>query len=331
MKRCCRALFAAIPAMSLLFCASLALSIDAAAQSYPAKPVKMLVPFPPGGTTDVAARIFADKLAAEWKQPVVVESRLGAGTTIASAFVASSPADGYLLYLTSVITQASTGALYRNLSYDPLKGFAAIAPVTTAPFVLVTGPSAKASTVKELVSLARTKPGQLTFATSGSGGAPHLVTELFSRATGASGVYVPYKGIAPAATALIAGQVDFMVSDVSVMPLVRAGKLRALAVTTPSESPLVPGVPTLAEAGVPGLEAIATQGVFAAAGTPRDIVSRVNASLNRALVADDVRQRLNSQGMEPALPASPEAFAAFVSGEFQKYGQIIRDAHISLD
>jgi tripartite-type tricarboxylate transporter receptor subunit TctC len=315
---------------SAALAAALLVASFAWSQPYPAKPVKILVPFPPGGTTDAAARIIGEKLGDEWKQPVVVESRLGAGTTIAAAFVANSPPDGYLLYLTSVITQASTGALYTNLSYDALRSFAPVGPVTTAPFVLV-APAVRAEGLQELIQLARSKPGQLTYASSGSGGAPHLVTELFAKATGITWVHVPFKGMAPAVTSLLAGQADFLVGDVSVMPQVRSGKLKALAVTTARRSALVPGVPTLGEAGVPALEIVAVQGMLAPSRTPREVLGRVNASLNRALAAEDVRKRLNAQGMEPAPAATPEEFGAFVAAEFQKYGRIIQDARIRLD
>ncbi len=265
-------------------------------QGYPSKPVKIIVPFPPGGSADASARIVAEKTSEEWKQPVLVENKPGAGTTIAAAFVASAAPDGHVLYLTGPISHAVSAALYKDLSYDAVTSFAAVARVASAPFILVVHPSVKANSVQELVELARARPGALTYASSGSGAAPHLAAEMLASLTGTRFVHVPFKGTAPALVALLGAQVDFQIADVAAIPHVRAGKLRALAVTTARRSALVTEIPTVAESGVPG----------------------------------EVRQRLNAQGFEPA-PATPEEFGAFLASEVRKYAKIIREAGVRID
>jgi tripartite-type tricarboxylate transporter receptor subunit TctC len=299
-------------------------------QAFPARPVKIIVPFPPGGSADAAARIVAEKTSNEWKQPVLVENKPGAGTTIAAAFVAGSAPDGHMLYLTGPISHAVSAALYKNLSYDAVKSFAAVARVATAPFILVVHPSVKASSVQQLIELAKTKPGALTYASSGSGAAPHLATEMLASLTGTRFVHVPFKGTAPALVALLGAQVDFLIADVAAIPHIRAEKLRALAVTTAKRSALVPEIPTVAESGVPGFDVPSATGILAPAGTPREIVAKINASINRALATEDVRRRLNSQGFEPA-PATPEEFGAFLASEVRKYAKVVRDAGVRID
>ena len=300
------------------------------AQSFPSRPVRMIVPFPPGGSSDAVARILAERLTGEWKQPMVVENRPGAGTTIASAFVAGSPPDGHVLYLQGVSTYASTGALYRNLSFDPVKGFTPVANVTISPFVLAVHPSVNATTAKELVQLARAKPGALSYGSSGSGGTPHLFAEVLANGTGTRFLHVPYKGLGPAMTALISGEINFLIADVTVMPHVKAGKVRALAVTTPKQTPVVPGVPTLAESGIPGMSLPSYIAELGPAGMPRDLVGTINADMNRALANNDVRQKLLALGFEPA-GGTPEELAAMMSAEVQRLTAIIRDAGVKLD
>lgn len=299
-------------------------------QAYPARPVKIIVPFPPGGSADAAARIVAEKTSDEWKQPVLVENKPGAGTTIAAAFVAGSAPDGHMLYLTGPISHAVSAALYKNLSYDAVKSFAPVAQVATAPFILVVHPSVKANSVQALIELAKTKPGALTYASSGNGAAPHLATEMLASLTGTKFVHVPFKGTAPALVALLGAQVDFLIADVAAIPHIRAEKLRALAVTTAKRSALVPEIPTVAESGVPGFDVPSATGILAPAGTPREIVATINGSINRALATEDVRQRLNSQGFEAA-PATPEEFGAFLASEVRKYAKIVRDAGVRID
>ncbi len=305
-------------------------AIQASPQAFPQKPVRMVVPFPPGGSADAIARVLAKALTEEWKQPMLVENRPGAGTTIASAFVASAPPDGYMLYLQGISTYASTGSLYKNLSFDPLKSFTPIANVTMSPFILVVHPSVKASTVKELVELARAQPGSLRYGSSGAGGTPHLFTEMLAHDTGTAFLHVPYKGVGPAITALLAGEIHFLVADVAVMAQMRAGKVRALAVTTPRQTALVPGVPTMAESGMANMVMPSYVGVFGPTGMPREIVVSLNASLNRALIHPDVRKQLFGLGFEPA-GSTPEELAAMLSAEVQRLSIIIRNAGVKLD
>ncbi len=310
--------------------ALVAAASTAVAQTFPSRPVKIIVPFPPGGSADAAARIIAEKTSEEWKQPVLVENKPGAGTTIAAAFVAGSVPDGYVLYLTGPISHAVSAALYKNLGYDAVSSFAAVARLASAPFILVVHPSVKANSVRELIELARARPGALTYASSGSGAAPHLAAEMLASMTGTKFVHVPFKGTAPALVALLGGQVDFQIADVAAIPHVRAGKLRALAVTTARPSALVPGVPSVAESGVPGFDVPSATGILAPAGTPKEIVAKINSAINRALATGEVRQRLNAQGFEPA-PATPEEFAAFLASEVRKYARIIQEAGVRID
>jgi len=310
--------------------ALVAAASTAVAQPFPSRPVKIIVPFPPGGSADAAARIIAEKTSEEWKQPVLVENKPGAGTTIAAAFVAGSVPDGYVLYLTGPISHAVSAALYKNLGYDAVSSFAAVARLASAPFILVVHPSVKANSVRELIELARARPGALTYASSGSGAAPHLAAEMLASMTGTKFVHVPFKGTAPALVALLGGQVDFQIADVAAIPHVRAGKLRALAVTTARPSALVPGVPSVAESGVPGFDVPSATGILAPAGTPKEIVAKINSAINRALATGEVRQRLNAQGFEPA-PATPEEFAAFLASEVRKYARIIQEAGVRID
>ena len=300
------------------------------AQGFPSKAVRMVIPFPPGGSSDAVGRIIGERLAEEWKHPVIIENKPGAGTTIASAFVASSAPDGYTLYLQGVSTHASAGALYKNLGFDPAKAFTAVANVSMSPFILVVNPAVKANTAKELLQLGQTKPEALSYASSGNGGSPHLFVEILANANGIKFLHVPYKGFGPAIVALIAGEVNFAVADVAVMPQVRAGKVRALAVSTPRQSVLVPGVPTMAESGVPNMAMPSYIAVLGPAGMPRDVTATINAQINRAVANDDVKKKLLAQGFEPA-PGTPEELANLLTAETQRLTQIIQRTGIKLD
>jgi tripartite-type tricarboxylate transporter receptor subunit TctC len=302
---------------------------DAAADAYPEKAVRIVLPFPPGGSSDSVTRIVADKMSAMWGKPVVLEHRPGAGTTIGAAYVAKSPADGYTLYLCGVISHVSSGALYRNLSYDTRKSFEAIGTIAISPFVLVANPLVLANNLGELVALAKSKPGVLNYASTGSGGAPHLATEIFARAASIKIMHVPY-AMPSALGAVLGHQVDFMIADVSAIPMIRNGKLKALAVTTARQSPLLQGVPTFGEAGVPGVEVPNVQGFVAPAGTPRDIVSSINSAMAKALAMEEVRQRFHSLGMEP-YPGTPEELDAFIAGQLRQVTQVISDAGVKLN
>jgi len=302
----------------------------AVAQNYPAKPVRVIVPFPPGGSADAASRSMAEKLSGLWGQPVVLEHKPGAGTTIAAAYVAASPPDGYTILFCGAISHAASANLYRNLGYDAVRSFAPLGTISLSPFILVVSPTTKAGSVRELVELARSRPGELNYASSGNGASPHLAAEMFARAAGIRIVHIPFKGMAPALTALLSGEVDLIFADVAVMPQVRSGRLRALAVTTAKPSPLVPGVPTLGEAGVAGVEIPSVTGFIAPAGTPRETVAFINDSMGRALASSELRERLIALGFEP-FESRPEEFGAFLAAEVRRYAQVIKDAGIRVD
>jgi tripartite-type tricarboxylate transporter receptor subunit TctC len=319
------------PFRSLLaLAASAVFAAGSFAQGYPAKTVRVIVPFPPGGSADAASRTMADKLSGLWSQPVILEHKPGAGTTIAAAYVAASPPDGYTLYFCGAISHAASANLYRNLSYDAVKSFAPLGTIALSPFILVVNPGVKVSSVHELVELAKARPGVLNYASSGNGTSPHLAAEMFARAADIRMVHVPFKGMQPAIVALVGGEVDLAFADIAVMPLVRSGRLRALAVTTARPSPLVPGVPTLGEAGVAGVEIPSVAGFIAPAGTPRATVAFINASMGRALASSDLRERLTGLGFEP-YASTPEEFGAFLAAEVRRYARVIREAGIRVD
>jgi tripartite-type tricarboxylate transporter receptor subunit TctC len=311
-------------------CAVMALSAQAYAQSFPVKPVRLIIPFPPGGAADAIARIVSAPLAAAWKQPVLVENKSGAGSTIAAAFVASAPPDGYTLYINGVGVHATSAALYKNLSYHPVKSFTAVSKVSMSPFIFVVNPAVKATTMKELVALGRAKPEALSYASSGSGATPHLMSEMLAQATGTKFLHVPFKGTAPAMVALLAGQVDFQVADVSAMPQVRAGKLRALAVTSQKRSALVPGVPTMAESGVPDFVVPSIFAILGPAGIPRDLVAFMNVQINRSLATDEMRRLLANQGFEPD-GGTPEELVEYLNLEVNRYARVVREVGVKLD
>jgi tripartite-type tricarboxylate transporter receptor subunit TctC len=306
------------------------LAAGAFAQTYPAKTVRVIVPFPPGGSADAASRSMAEKLSGMWGQPVVLEHKPGAGTTIAAAYVASSPPDGYTILFCGAISHAASANLYRNLGYDPVKSFTALGTIALSPFILVVNPRIKAASVRELIDLARARPGELNYGSSGNGASPHLAAEMFARAAGVRMVHVPFKGMQPVLVALVSGEIDLTFADIAAMPLVRSGRLTALAVTTAKPSPLVPGVPTLAESGVAGVDIPSVAGFIAPANTPRETVAFVNASMSRALASSDLRERLVGLGFEP-YESSPEEFGAFLAAEVRRYAQVIRDAGIRVD
>jgi tripartite-type tricarboxylate transporter receptor subunit TctC len=312
---------------ALIFSCAAGLSV---AQPFPAKAVRIVVPYAPGGSADSVARIIGDKMSQEWKQPVLVDNKPGAGSTIGSALVAGSPADGYVLLLHGVIAHVSSAFLFKGLTYDPVKSFAPVAQISVAPFVLVVNPSLKVQTVKDLIDLAKANPGQLTFGSSGTGGGTHLAMEMLADAAGIKLVHAPFKGTAPGVTALLGSHVSMVMGDVSVAPHVKSGALRALVVTTAQPSALMPGIPTVAQTGVPSFEAASVIGILAPAGTPREVVTRINATINRALKAEDARQKLFSLGSEPA-PATPEEFGQTLAAESQRYGRIIQRVGVKAD
>jgi tripartite-type tricarboxylate transporter receptor subunit TctC len=306
----------------------------AAAQAppdFPSRPVRIVVGFPPGGSSDVSARLVAERMSDEWKQPVIVENKPGAGGTIAAAFVAAAPPDGYTLLHLGPGTHGISAALYKSLPYDAVKSFTGVGQIAVSPFVIVVASSSTLKTMNDLLELARAKPGQVSYASSGSGAGPHLVTEVIASATGVKLLHVPFKGAAPATAAALAGQVDFATVDsASAIPHVQGGRLRALAVTTPARSALYAGVPTVSEAGAPGFSYPSSVGISAPAATPRETVHKINAALNRALAQPAVRTRLEGLGFEAA-PMSAEEFDRFVAGEVRRYGDLVRELGLKLD
>src|SRR3954467_3538311 len=310
MLRC--ALFLCLAAMQCL----------AAAQT----PVRFVVGFTPGGPSDILARSLAEKLAAPLGQPVVVENRPGAGGNLAAEIVAKSPADGNTWLLGNNSILATNAALYSHLGYDPVKDFAPVALVAIQPNILVVNPAVPATTVAELIAYAKAQPGKLNYGSSGAGAAAHLAGELFKAMTGVEMVHVPYKGAQPALTDVIAGQCQLMfATSASVIPFIKAGRLRALAVTTAQRSPSVPDLPTIAESGVAGFEAITWHGVVVPAQTSAATVARLNAAIDSALRDKQLLERLNSLGAEVA-PGSPQDFAAYIAREIPKWTKVVKDS-----
>ena len=302
-----------------------------AQQAYPTKPIRMICPFPPGGTTDVVARLVAQKLTEAWKEQVVVDNRTGAGGIIGTELAAKAPADGYTVLLGSITTHAVNPALYKKLNFDPIKDFTPVTLVVSSPQLLAVHPSVAAKSVKELIALAKAKPGQLNYGSAGVGTSPHLTFELFKSMAGIDAVHVPYKGTGPAITELIAGQVHMMITGVvALMPHVKSGRLRGIAVTSAKRVAALPDLPTVAESGVPKFDVSSWFGVFLPAGTPKPIVAKMNGEIRKIVDIPDVRQKLISQGADPETN-TPEEFAAYVKSEMVKWGKVVRDTGARAD
>jgi len=304
---------------------ALAFFVSAAtAQDYPAKPIKLIVPFPPGGGTDISARTLANKVSESAKWTFVIENKPGAGGNLGVEQAVRSRADGYTLVIGQTSNLAINPALYAKLPYDPLKDLSPIALVVSAPVVLVVAADSKFRSLADL--LAAAKDGTVTYASPGNGTVSHLAGELLQRASGAKLTHVPYKGAAQALTDTLGGQVQSFVSSVpSALAHIKSGRLRALAVTSAQRSPELPGTPTIAESGYPGFEASTWYGLLAPAGTPAPVISRLNSEVNRALAAKEVRERLASEGGE-TLGGSPAQFAAFLAAEHAKWGRVVRES-----
>jgi tripartite-type tricarboxylate transporter receptor subunit TctC len=301
-----------------------------AQQDYPNRPVRLVVPFPPGGGNDTLGRIVAQRLTPALGQQVIVDNRPGAGGNIGTDQVAKSPPDGYTLTLGFVANFAMTPSL-QKVAYDPLRDFAPISLVALSYQILVVHPSLPAKSVQELVALAKAKPGFYNYGSGGNGSPLHLAAELFKQAASIDVVHVPYKGSAPAAAAILAGDTQMLFGGlVSSLPHVRTGKLRALAVTAPKRMEAAPDVPTLAELGYQGVEPSSWYGLFAPAGTPAAIVQRLNREVVAFSAQPDYREQLRNQGQE-ATPSTPEELARFVKTEFDKYARVIRAANIKAD
>ncbi len=299
------------------------------AQAYPGKTVRIIIPFSPGGSADVQARILGQKLGELWGQPVIVESKPGAGTTIGAAYAASSAADGYTLYLAGASLLIS-GNLYKNLAYDAVKSFAPVSMLASSPYVLAVNPAVKATTVRELIDLAKARPKAISYASAGSGSGSHLAGELFRMLTGAEFLHVPYKGQAPALVALAGGEIDFLFADVAVLPLLQSGKVRALGETGLRRSPMLPSMPLVTDSGVAGYEMINWGAILAPAGTPRAIVNQVNAAINNMVQIADVRQRFNAMGFEP-MGSTPEALGELLVSEAAKYARVVRESGMKIE
>lgn len=297
--------------------------------AYPAKPLRMIVPFAPGGPNDILGRMVGQKLNELWGQPVVVENRGGLGGTIGMAVLAKSPADGYNIAMGGSSNLAVAPSLYKKLPYDSVKDFTMIANVAHVPYALGVNPVVPAKNVKELIAVAKRKAGLLSYASSGVGSMSALAAELFKSLSGAEIVHVPYKGTAPALTEVAGGQVDMMLADLSlVQRFAGAGKLRMIAVTGARRSGAAPRVPTMTESGLKGYVIEPWFGVAGPAGIPRDIVDKLNAAIAGSLKSADVMQRLSALGYEP-LPGSPEQFAATLKSDIQLYAGIVKRAGIS--
>lgn len=307
------------------------LAVGAVAQTYPSKPVRIVIPFPPGGGTDSIVRAFSARFAEALGQPLVIDNRSGANGNVGTELVAKSPADGYTLLKNGSGTLAINPGLYSRLPYDPLRDFAPISLTVLQPHVLTVHPSIPVRTVTDLVRLARSQPGKLNFASSGNGSLAHLGGELFKSAAGIDVVHVPYKGAAPALVDLLGGQVHMVfASSPAVMPHIRTGRLKALAVTTAKRIGVMPEVPTVSESGLSGFVLIGWYGLLAPAGTPGTIVCRLNADLTRTLGLPDVRERLGGLGLEIET-STPEAFGGFMAAEISKYAKVVRSANIRVE
>jgi tripartite-type tricarboxylate transporter receptor subunit TctC len=313
-------------AFAVLAAAAVSLLSSAALAQYPNKPIRVVVPFPAGGTTDILARAASQKMSEAWGQPVIVDNRPGAAGNIGAELVAKSANDGYTLLMGTVGTHAINTALYAKMPYDHVKDFVPIVLVAGVPNVLVIHPSVPANSVQELIAYGKANPGKLNFASSGSGTSIHLAGELFKVSTGVQMQHVPYKGSAPALTDLMGGQVQLMFDNLpSALPHIRAGKLKALAVTSSKRAPALPDIPTIAETGVAGFEASSWFGLLAPAGTPRDVVVKVNAEVAQWLASPDAREKLTTAGANAA-GGSPEDFASHIAAETAKWAKVVKES-----
>ncbi len=298
--------------------------VPAAAQDYPNRPVTLVVPFPPGGSTNIVMRIIADKLSELLGQQIVVDNRAGAGGTVGTRSVAKSSPDGYTISLGYTGTLAVGPSLYPNVGYDPRKDFAAIGRVATAPNTLVVHPSFPAKSIAELIAYAKANPGKVNFGSAGVGTVSHIAGEYFASEAGIKLIHIPYKGTGPAITDLLGGHIPMAFAPIPAShENAKSGNLRMLAVTSLTRSTMMPEVPTIAESGLPGYEAVLRYGLVAPAGTPRPIVEKLNAELNKALASDDVRKRLALEGAEP-LPGTPEDYAADIDREETQWAKVVK-------
>jgi tripartite-type tricarboxylate transporter receptor subunit TctC len=301
-----------------------------AAQSYPNRPIRIVVPYPPGGGADILARAVGQKLTEAWGQQLVVDNRPGGGANIGAELAARATPDGYTLFQAALAHSVNV-SLYSKLHYDVVRDFAPVIFVATVPGVLVVHPSVAAQTTREFIEYAKTRPGQLNYASTGSGGPQHLGMELFKVLSGVELTHIPYKGAAPALTDLVSGQAHSMLGNmISTLPHIRSGKLRALAVTSAKRSQAVPDLPTIAESGVPGFESGSWFGIMAPAGTPRAIIDKVNAEVNRILALPEMGKRLGASGAV-LTGGSAETFAGFLRAEIDKWAKVVKFAKMRVE
>jgi len=318
-------------AVSILLAVLAASPFAAMAQAYPARPIRIIVPYPPGGTSDILARSLGEKLAGSLGQPVLVDNKPGANGNVGADLVAKSPADGYTLLLADIGALAISPSVYSTLPFDPVRDFAPVTMVAYSPHILVVNPGVAANTVQELVALAKAKPGKINFAISGVGGAPHLAGVEFAQRTGVKWEYIPYKGGAQAIADVAGGQADVTLNGMlATYPLVKGGRLKLLAVSSAKRMSAIPDVPTIAESGLQGFETGSWQGVVAPAGTSPDIVARLNGEIGRILAAPEMRDRLGNQGAEVRIN-SPDEFAAFIRGEKARWAKVVKEADIKVE
>ena len=323
----------ALPRFFLAIAAAIALAVPglASGQAYPAKPIHFIVPYPAGGPLDTVARLLGQKVSESVRQPVIVENKPGAGGNIGADLVAKSPPDGYTILMGAVATHAINPTLYAHIPYDPVKDFAPVTQVASTPNVLVVNPSLPVASVKEFIAYAKAHPDALNFGSGSTGSAGHLAGELFKAMAGVQMVHVPYKGAGPAMQDLIGGRIQLMFDNLaSSLAQMRAGRVKALAVTTAKRSSLAPELPTIAESGLPGFDISTWFGVFAPGGTPRDVVERLHAEFVKALADPAVRETMLKLGAEP-VGNTPAEFAAYIQSEARKYAEVIKASGARVD
>jgi len=307
------------------------ISVSVNAADYPSKPVRFVVPFPPGGNTDILARTIANNLSEMWKQQLILDNRAGAGGGIGTDIVAKAPADGYTILLGTIGSISINPSIYKNLPYDPIRDLAPISLISSNPLMVIVHPSVPVRTIKDLIALAKARPQAITYGSGGNGTSTHLSVELFKSMAGVAATHVPYRGAPLAATALMGGEIALMFDNLApALPHVRSGKVRALAVTSASRSPVLPDIPTVQESGLAGYEVTGWYGVLVPAGTPAAIIAKLNRDIVTSLKSQAVRNRLQSDGAEP-VGSSPGEFAEHIRAETKKWAEVVKKSGARVD